>query len=1130
MYRNYSHSGTVIAALVSLVALFSISATSPSTRSSYSPALRRYPYLTDVVGSYTTINWATDRSEMSGLVRYGKAGAEPCTAHFAIPSRTPISVNGVLEYQWKAQLDLEPRTKYCYRIYLGTSPSNQIDLLGTDPAPSFSTQVPAGANESFSFVVIGDWGYVDASGTNPYQANLMSLIADSGARFVVSTGDNAYPDGNQKNYGDLIQTGLGVSAVFGPSYWKVPGASLPIFPILGNHDFASLDTFHPFLINWPQDRAVSTSIGRYVKENYCCLEGTTSADYPSAWYAFDAGLVRFYMLETSWDEANVGTASEYQVDYAYHWTPGTPQLEWLKADLATHPSVLKFAFFHYPIYSDNPFESASPYLVGSDKLEGLLRAKGVDVAFTGHAHIYERNLPSPNGLHNYITGGGGAPLGTLGTCTALDAYAIKFTNTGKACGSAPVPTSPAQVYHFLKVTVNGTNVTVTPINSLGQSFDVINHNFTAGAESTAPSKPAGLSASAVGGTQVDLSWSASTDDTGVRGYSMYRNGVLVDTVANNVLTYSDTGLEPGIQYSYQVDAFDGTGNHSALSTAVAATTPGTATYRFAPAADAFVAGDTSTTNYGGSAFLKADTSPAFQSYLRFQVGDVSGTVTKATLRLYTTSSSAAGYQVKRVNNQGWEEGNITYSNAPAPGATIGSSGSFAANNWTSVDVTSLVNGNGVFDLAVTTTSTATLNFSSRNAGSNKPQLVLETAAEPPAPQGVEVWIGGEQQENHLLEKGQAAQASYAGVNMGPVELVSTTTNPILGSEAAIYSSNGKALSFSEVMGLPGSQLDKVYWLPWYNNVDLDTQLRIANVSSSTATVNVSIGGKPVTGSPFALAAGASMRKSFTGIDKGPVKIVSTQDIVAAERVIFRAAGGVPTSYSEMMALPNGQLSKTYWFPWYNNTNLNTQLRIANVTGSTATVHVYIGGQEMDGSPFTLGAGASARKSFRGIDRGPVKIVSTQDIVAAERVIYQVNGQPTSFSEMMGLPAIQVDSTFWLPWYNNVDMDSQLRFANLGTSTATVRVYIGGQEMQGSPFTLTVGASTRKSFPGIKAGPVQIVSNQNIVAAERVIYRANGVPTSFSEVLGVPASELNTTYWLPWYNNVDLNSELRFAVP
>jgi hypothetical protein len=1130
MHRNFSVPIKVVAAFLSFVTLLSISAAAKSPLNSYSSALRRYPYLTDVVGSYATINWATDRSEMSGLVRFGKAGVESCTAHFAIPARAAISVNGVPQFQWKALLNLEPGTRYCYRVYLGTSPANQIDLLGSDPAPSFRTQVPAGANQPFSFVVIGDWGYVGASGTNPYQADLMSLIAESGARFVVTTGDNAYPDGNQKNMGDLIQKGPGVSAVFGPSFWKVPGASLPIFLTPGNHDFSSPDTNHPFLLTWPQDRAVSTSGGRYLKENFCCLHGTASADYPSAWYAFDAGPARFYMLETSWDEANVGTASEYEVDYAYHWAPGTPQYEWLKDDLAAHPSVLKFAFFHYPIYSDNPIESESPYLLGSDSLEGLLKQYGVDIAFTGHAHIYERNLPSPSGVHNYITGGGGAPLGTLGTCTALDAYAIKFTTTGKACGSAPVPTSPAQVYHFLKVTVDGTNVTVTPINSLGQSFDVIDHTFTAGAESTAPSKPGGLNASAVSGTQIDLSWSAATDNTGVRGYGIYRNGVLVDTVGKNALDYSDTDLAPATQYVYQVDAFDGSGNHSALSTAQSATTPNNAAYAFAAVADAFVAGDVTATNYGNSAFLKADTSPTFQSYLRFYVGDVSGTVTKATLRLYTTSSSVTGYQIKRVNSQGWEEGKITFANAPAPGATIGSSGSFVANNWTSVDVTSLVDGEGVYDLALTTTSTATLNFNSRNAGSNRPRLVVETTATPSVELGVGVWIGGDQQGDHPLEKGQARRASFDGINSGPVKMMSATTNPIVGSEAVIYSSSGKPLSFSELMGLPDNQVDNIYWLPWYNNVDLNTQLRFANLGGSTASVRVYIGKQEMAGSPFTLAAGASTRKSFPGIDRGPVKIVSNQNIVAAERVIY-SVNGVPTSFSETMALPNSQLDNVYWLPWYNNKDLNTQLRFANVSASTASVRVYIGGQEMAGSPFTLAAGASTRKSFPGIDRGPVKIVSNQNIVAAERVMYQVNGKFTSFSEMMGLPAIQLDNVYWLPWHNNVGMDTQLRIANVSTSTATVRVFIGGQEMPGSPFTLAAGASTRKSFPGINAGPVRIAGSENIVAAQRVIYKtAGGTPTSFSETMGLPASQLDTTYWLPWYNNVELNSELRFAVP
>ena len=46
----------------------------------------------------------------------------------------------------------------------------------------------------------------------------------------------------------------------------------------------------------------------------------------------------------------------------------------------------------------------------------------------------------------------------------------------------------------------------------------------------------------------------------------------------------------------------------------------------------------------------------------------------------------------------------------------------------------------------------------------------------------------------------------------------------------------------------------------------------------------------------------------------------------------------------------------------------------------------------------------------------------------------------------------------------------------------------------------------------------------------MIQKVNNTPTSFSEMLGLPNSQLSTTYWLPWYNNLDLLTELRFGAP
>ena len=396
---------------------------------------------------------------------------------------------------------------------------------------------------------------------------------------------------------------------------------------------------------------------------------------------------------------------------------------------------------------------------------------------------------------------------------------------------------------------------------------------------------------------------------------------------------------------------------------------------------------------------------------------------------------------------------------------------------------------------------------------------------------VDHFIGNTLRGTFLLDLHTSAQHSYPRVDSGPVKIVSTRGIQVLAEERLIYkAAGGINTSFTEIMALPNKQLDSTYWLPWYNNVGLDTQLRFANVSDSTATVRVFIGGQQMQGSPFTLAPGASTRKSFPGVDNGPVKIVSTQNIVAAERIIYKV-NGLPTSFSEMMALPNLQLNTTYWLPWYNNLGLDTQLRIANATGTAASVRVFIGEAEMPGSPFTLAPNASVRKSF-AIDSGPVKVVSTQKIVVSARAIYKATGGiPASFSEMMALPNSQLNTTYWLPYYNNTgDLDTQLRIANVSSGPATVRVYISGVETPDSPFVVAAGASTRKSFAGINNGPVQIVGSVPLVVAERVIYKVNNVPTSFMEMMALPHSQLDTIYWLPWYNNLGLDTQLRFAAP
>jgi hypothetical protein len=465
-----------VARLRPLLATFLLIALTPSAMpgavATADGSLRRAPYLTDLVRRGVTVNWATTTAVTTGSVRYGTP-AEGCDADEAIGSRSSITVGSTTLYQWRARLRrLTLDTTYCYRVYGGG-----LDLLGSDPTPSFRSRVPAGTTTPFSFAVFGDWGEVAAGSLNADQARVLHQVAISGARFAVTTGDTGYPNGTQTTYGDLVQTGDDVSAIFGPAFWTAAGSSIALFNAQGNHGMNAVG-----LVNWPQDAAVSASTGRYAMQRYCCPNGTEPADYPSAWYAFNAGPARFYVLEAAWDANNLGTGDLYANDHAAHWTATSEEYRWLEHELETHHRRVAFAFFHFPLYSDNPSETSDPWLHGPGDLEELLGDHGVDIVFNGHAHIYQRNQPSASGMPvTYVTGGGGAHLEPVSACDAIDRYAVGWSpkfGRGSACGAAPTPTSTDQVFHFLLVTVDGTTVTVRPTDELGRSFDVQTYDLS----------------------------------------------------------------------------------------------------------------------------------------------------------------------------------------------------------------------------------------------------------------------------------------------------------------------------------------------------------------------------------------------------------------------------------------------------------------------------------------------------------------------------------------------------------------------------------------------------------------------------------------------------------------------------
>lgn len=146
---------------------------------------------------------------------------------------------------------------------------------------------------------------------------------------------------------------------------------------------------------------------------------------------------------------------------------------------------------------------------------------------------------------------------------------------------------------------------------------------------------------------------------------------------------------------------------------------------FNPVADASVFSNRASSNQGSSSQLRVDASPTVNAYMRFDVQNLVGTVSSATLRLFVQTTSTAGFTVHEVADNSWVESSISFNNAPAIGTVINNSGATSAGSTIDIDVTSYVTGNGLVSMALTTTDTALLIAQSRE-GLNPPELIVQT--------------------------------------------------------------------------------------------------------------------------------------------------------------------------------------------------------------------------------------------------------------------------------------------------------------------------------------------------------------------------------------------------------------------
>jgi hypothetical protein len=152
-------------------------------------------------------------------------------------------------------------------------------------------------------------------------------------------------------------------------------------PALGNHEYRSSHT----------------------AEGYFEYFGSQA---PAPYYSFDVGAWHLISLDSQCDE--IGGCD-----------PGSPEYEWLKADLADHPTECTLAYWHHPRFSSGNHGDTtwvSPFW-------SLLYDSGADLVLNGHDHDYERfapqdpsgNLDPANGIVEIVAGTGGHEHDALGS-------------------------------------------------------------------------------------------------------------------------------------------------------------------------------------------------------------------------------------------------------------------------------------------------------------------------------------------------------------------------------------------------------------------------------------------------------------------------------------------------------------------------------------------------------------------------------------------------------------------------------------------------------------------------------------------------------------------------------------------
>ena len=129
-------------------------------------------------------------------------------------------------------------------------------------------------------------------------------------------------------------------------------------------------------------------------------------------------------------------------------------------------------------------------------------------------------------------------------------------------------------------------------------------------------------------------------------------------------------------------------------------------------------------------------SPTYNSYLKFDVSGLSGTVISAKLRLYVADAGPDGGTIYSISNNylntstPWVETGLHWNNAPTlSGAPLASAGTVVLNTWIELNVTAAITGNGTFSFGMSANNTNSVYYTSKEHSTDyAPKLVIETGS------------------------------------------------------------------------------------------------------------------------------------------------------------------------------------------------------------------------------------------------------------------------------------------------------------------------------------------------------------------------------------------------------------------